>query len=259
MDDAPPPMGDNQPPISERLAMDYAETLQRAQDLIDAAERLPQTVELDDTEALGKVAKYVKQCREADAPVEAARKKEKGVFDAMSAEVQAFFTPTQVRLKAVSTRATNMIGDYNRRKAAAEADARRKVAEEQREEANRRAEVARGHEAAGNTAVANQLMEHAVKSDELADKMEAKADAPVADLVRTQTDGALVTGSVKWAFEIENEPRLRQVLSVDLGEHFALSHIEQALRGYARACTRDKVTPTYPGVRFYEDFKGIVR
>ena len=256
---APTPIGlGHNRPIPEILADNHAELIQRAQDIIDAADRLPDECDVDDGETLERLAAYVRQARAANATVDTARSGEKKVFDDAGKAVQAFFAPVQDKLDRAKRKAEGVINDRNRR---AE-DVRRRealeAAERERQEAERRAEVARSLEADGKTAASAPIMEHAVAGEQMAEALERKAVSSTADLVRTQTGAGTVSSKGDWAFVIDDSAALRATLG-KLADHFTQADIEKAVRAFKTAEKKAGRTPALPGVTFSWTTSAVVR
>jgi hypothetical protein len=244
--------------LTDKLADAYEKDIQRAQEIIDAAERLPATCELGDEETLEKLANYVRQARAHDQLLEVKRKDEKEPIDRAGREVQAFFTPWQIKLNAAKTKAEGVINTHNRARETFERNRREEQAKAAAAEAQERADLAAQQQLDGRTGMAEANLETALDRERDAARLTQQAQGSAADLVRTTTAGGTVSSRATWEFEITDASALRATLG-KLGEFFTKPEIEKAVRGYLGHCKRAEMTPELPGVRFYEDRKAIIR
>ena len=121
--------------------------------------------------------------------------------------------------------------DYAREQAEA---ARREKAErerKEREEAERQRALAEKHAGTGRAA---QHETRAAVAESRAEEAGAAANAPVADLTRTRTGGATVSGKETWVGKIEDYSKVVASLG-PLGAYFKPEEIERAVDKWAKA------------------------
>lgn len=160
------------------------------------------------------------------------------------------------------------VAEEERQRAAAAAAA-------ERERAARAAKAAEEAEAANRQNVAEVILESAVKSEAIADSLDARAQGPVQDLARVRT--AVATSGLRAVpgFEIVDRDALRGSLGV-LGHSFTADAVMAAIRkfradaeafekwGFASEDQDQpkryvKASPELPGVAFYIEYAGSVR
>jgi hypothetical protein len=251
-------IGHNQPPLIERLAMDYDGKIAAANTLAERAKGL-QTIALGDSAALDLAANVIRDARTQDKMLTADKAKEKEPFDTAAKAVLDFFRGPLATIQTAKTTAQRLLDDHTARQ---DADARRllkEAAEREREEADRRAEVARKMEANGVQAGAEQVMDFALNSETGASQMEqAATHGSTADMTRTYTDSGTVSGKTEWTFTITDPEALRATMG-KLGDYLTIAAIEQAVRGYKTAATKAQRRPELPGVDFSKVSKALVR
>lgn len=245
---------------AEFIGMKHKAAFVIATAVLNAEAQLPAKVETDAD--LDRLAKHVKDARSAKAGLEAARTTEKKRFDEAGKEVQALFTPRQAKLDATSAVALGRINAHNRiveEKRRAEAAEAARV---ERIEADRRAAAAAAVESQGLNDVAETIMDSALDSQAVAEKLDRVSTGSAADLVRTTTSFGTVTSATKLTFEVMDSTALRATLGA-LGDHFGAVEIDKAIRSYVAANKKIGATATtikpIPGVRFYEDRSAQVR
>lgn len=171
-------------------------------------------------------------------------------------------------------RLENLIRDHAFRVAEEERRKAAIAAAEQRARQEAEAKAAAEAEAANKTAVAEVLMDEAVKTEKLAAKIEARADGPVQDLARQRTEEGVVGLQGRNTFRITDEAALRATFG-HLGPHMPFDGIERALRDFLNAQkdagklrmadaifeARKAITtdPSIPGVDFFVQYSGSVR
>ena len=252
-------MGANNPPeptLIERLAVTYGEGIQIA--AMAAASPPLKVIGLEDTEALDEAVAYVRRMTAYEKRLEELRKEAKAPLDEAVKTAQAFFKPTIDKVVAAKASVLGVINAHNKLKADAEARAYREAAELERQRAAEQAAAAATIETAGGTAAGDAVLDHAVRSEEMAERMDRKASGPVADLVRQNVGGGVVSGSTVWTFEIVDQPALRATLGA-LGDHFTAADIEKAVRSYMAQQKKIGGKPALPGVTFGSEQKAIVR
>lgn len=259
----------NNPPLVdvEAIANKHKEAFVIATAVLNAEAILPAPLPADsdktyDPADLERLAKHVKDARTAKAGLETARTTEKKRYDDAAKQVQGLFTPRQAKLDDTSKVALDRINAHNRRVEEAERKKAAEAAKKEREEADRRMAAAAAIETSGLADVADTIMESALDSQAVADKLDRVSTGSAADLVRTQTAGGTVTSATTLAFEVTNNDDLRAALG-DLGPFFGQTEIEKAIRAYVAAAKRmgkdaGTIKPL-AGVRFFADRSARVR
>ena len=238
------------------LAVDDPESSARAAERVVALRALSKKV--DDT------------CQEVGSPLFEAHRRVTAFFNGLN--------NTDARKPGVLTRHKKRLEDLIRDHGFRVAAEQRRIAEEaarlQRERLAREAEAARIAEAANKTVTATVLIDEAVKTEQIAEKLEARAEGPVQELARQRTDQGVVGLRGSNSFEIVDINALYASLG-PLGQDISLDAVNQALRGYiARAVKAGRVTvseeligprraiavtPAIPGVDFFVLYSGSVR
>jgi len=259
MSEALATIGDNQPPadadpLRERLTSDYADLVKRKADLLEAADRVPDTIEDDDT--AGKVADFIKQLMACTKSLNSHRTSEKEPYLAGGRTVDGFFKglaePLDKKKKVIEARLTT----YQRQKAEEERRAREAVEKRAQEEAARLQREAEEKAAAMQD---DSQLEDAVSSAEQAQAAreaaaiaERNAHVKAADLSRARGDyGSVASLRTFWDFRELN----RDTLDLEtLRQHLPQAALEQAVRSFVKAGGR-----TLSGVVIFENANTVVR
>lgn len=228
--------------------------------VLNAEADLPAKVETDAD--LERLTKHAKDCMSASKNLDAARTGEKRRFDEAGKQVMAIFKPRIDKLDASKQVALGRITAHNRiveeRRRAEAAEAARL----ERIEADRRAAAAAQIETAGMSDVADTIMDSALDSQAMAEKLDRQATGSAANLVRTQTSAGTVTSATSITFDVTDAKALFASLG-PLGAHMALADIQKALRAYIAANKKQGATaatmPPVPGVTFTTEISARVR
>lgn len=264
-DSAPAPMGHNLPQGDDLVTVlteQNADLIARRDELLDALDRVPETIEDEDTN--GKVADFVKQIGAAIKRTDDRRKTEKepyleggrnvdGVFRKIADPlVKAKETLTKrmtayQRVKAEEERRRRLEEEEAARREAAEAEARARAAEAE-------AQAETGHQASRQID-ADSAAKQAEQASADAVKASRAAGAKAADMHRSRGDyGATSSLRTYWDFEIVN---LNKIPLAKLRPHIPQNAIEQAIRSYIRAGGRDLGGDDV--VRIFENTTAVVR
>lgn len=220
--------------------------------------KLPQTLELDDADALEDVAGYVRRARDMDSQLEAKRTEEKTPFDNAGKVVQGFFKPAQDKLADAKKNAERIIGDRNARLKRREQERAEEAAKLARAEAEKTASAAAALEDKG-AGSADLVMDYAVGQEAQAVALEAQAQGPTADLVRTRTGSGLVSSRLgPWQIEFVDREAFKATLG-PLRDSFTQEAVEKACRTYAVSETAAGREPVLPGVRLWREELANVR
>ena len=245
----------NNPPdelalLRERLEESNAPLLKRAEELLAAADRLP---EIDGDATAGKVADYIKLVGAAIKTGETARTSAKEPHLAAGRAVDTFFKarvtdPLDALKRNVERRLTAYLqAKEAERRRAAEEEARRV-----REESEARARAAQEAEARGATHEAAAAMDAAVAKEAEANSAAEQAAAKPSELSRTRGEvGSVASLRQVWKGEIVS----RQDLDIEaLRPYLPIAALETALNGFVKAGGRE-----LRGARIYQHTSAAVR
>ena len=227
-------LGHNNPPSdAELLAAKLAETnaalLQRAKDLIDAAGRIPDMFE--DEETAHKAAEFIKRVNTCKKALEESRKDAKEPFLVQGKMVDTFFKAHDASLDKAIAKAKIPLDTFT--KAKIDAERKRLAAEEERKRKEAEALAAVAVSAASTDVGAGEIaFEEALEAELEAGKLKTASEAKTG-LAAVRTDTG-VTASVRttWVGEIEN------VGALDLEAlRFLIpaAALQTALNGFIRA------------------------
>lgn len=253
-------IGHNQPKpptpeeIRELLADENADLIRRRDELLDAVQRVPETIEAEDT--CGHVSDFVKQISAAAKMADTRRVGAKEPYLAGGRTVDGFFKTIAEPLDKAKKTINARITEFLRRKEAEERRAREAAERAAREsaEAERREAERMAREAADDAALDAAIeAEHRAKQAE-ADRLAADKAAHVkaAELSRTRGDyGAVASLRTTWDFEGLD----RKAIDLEtLRNHLPQDGIEKAIRAYIKAGGRE-----LRGCRIYERTSAAVR
>lgn len=258
MEQTAPAIGDNMPPetppIRDRLVEDYAALAKRRDELIEAADRAPATVEDEDT--AGKIGDFIKQLTAAHKNAEAARVDEKEFFLDGGRQVDGFFKTITEPLAKAKKLIEARLTEYQRKKAAEERRRREEEERKAREEADRLAKEAAERAAAlaqeSDLDEALAAEEAAKAAAAVASKAHQETSANAADLSRTRGDyGSVASLRTFWNFRNLDRDKLDLA---PLRAHLPQDGLEKAVRSFIKAGGRD-----LNGVEIFEDAATVVR
>lgn len=224
-------LGHNNPPSqAELMAEKHKPLFDRLEALATRANDLPTVIKNE--EHLSAVTAVVLEVRALSGDERKAFKAEKEPWLIGSREVDSFFNTTfRDHIERMAEKLQRRCDDYAREKAEA---ARREKAErerKEREEAERQRALAEKHAGTGRAA---QHETRAAVAESRAEEAGAAANAPVADLTRTRTGGATVSGKETWVGKIEDYSKVVASLG-PLGAYFKPEEIERAVDKWAKA------------------------
>ena len=248
-------MGHNAPPsdaeyLTQQLKEKHDNVLYRAQQLVEAAYRLP--TEINDEETAGKASDYIKQVTGCHKNLEAVRVNEKEPFLSFSRIVDGFFKPIQDTLAVCKNKAQRPLDKYLIEKAAKERKAREEEAERLRKKAQEEANEAARVAAMNKPKEADAAMVQAASTETAAAKMEASAAARPAELARSRSEsGALASLRTIWVGELQNREEIDyRVLSHYLSDE----SLQKAINAYVKAGGR-----VLSGAKIFEKSETVVR
>lgn len=254
-------IGDNNPPadlllgapLREKLEEENQDILDRADQLLEAATRIP-AVTSDDI--AGKVGDYIKQLTALNKTAETRRTAAKEPYLEGGRNVDGFFKAITDPIADVKNRVGRKLTEYERVK---EAEARARRIEEERR-ARDAAERARleAEEAARAAADAKSL-DDAIAAERAAEvaaadlaKAAQAAEVKPAELSRTRGEyGSMTSLRTEWVFEdiVRADLDLEQ-----LRPYLPTDGLEKAIRAFIKAGGRE-----LRGVTIYESTKAVVR
>lgn len=251
-------IGHNQPPedvLTERLTEDHAVLLKRTDDLIEAADRVPDVIE--DEESAGKVTDFIKQLQACMKNAEGIRVKEKEPYLEGSRRVDGFFkNKISEPIGKTKVMIEQRLTVYQRKKAAEEKTRRDEEQRLAQEEANRLRKEAEEQAAAleeeADLPDAVAAEESAKVAEAAAVKAENAANEKPAEMSRSRGDhGGLASLRTVWSFTDLD----RDTIDLEaLRSYIPLSAIEQAVRAFIKAGGRE-----LKGARVFEDTVTTVR
>lgn len=242
--------GNNPPSLAEILAEkpEHVALADKLEDLALRANTAPKVVKSDeDLEVVAKLIKDVRAFRDEE------RKRfevEKAPIRDAAAAVDSFFNAFKTRYENISRAMAERADAWQAekdRKAREKAAAERAAAEA---EAERQRKLKEKHEG-GKRAVVAEVREEAAKN--AAEAAGAAANAPVADLTRTQLDGVTASGTREWYGVIKDYG------NIDLNalrDSFLPAEIEKAI---ARHAKKHENRRPVAGVEFASRVKGVYR
>jgi hypothetical protein len=244
-------IGHNSPPVAEALADEHATLTARAASIVEAATRLPASV--DDDETAGRVADFTRQINACTKALDNARVSAKEPFLDGGRAVDGFFKKHSDPLAGVKKKAQQLLDAFAQRKADAERKKRAEEARLAREEADRLAAAVR----------TEADLNRAVEQEQVARQATAVAAAKPAEMVRTRGEqGGLVTGRTTWAHEITD---IHAIPLETLRRHFTPDAIDAAVRKFVAALSdadKAKVRDGWqmlPGVKIAERVISLVK
>lgn len=245
----PAPIGHNNPPtIEDELRERSTELLDRAQKLIDAADRIP--AELD-AESAGKATDFIKQVTTCAKAIEDKRKSEKEPFVEGGRKVDAFFKVHATDLDIAKSKASKPLLAYQTK--VQEEERQRRLEQERiaREEADRKAEEARKLANAGLDEQANVELNKALRDEKKADRLASSVQTGVGLGVTKADSGATASTRKRTVVEIVDRHAINYNL---LAAHFTVDAIQSALNSFVKAGGTEM-----PGVKIYEKTEVVVR
>lgn len=254
-------LGHNRPPpdlltgevLHERLEDDHAALVKRRDDLLAAAERVP---DITDDDLARRASDFIKQVMAAVKALEGARVSEKEPYLAGSRTVDGFFKSLSDPLDLIKRGIEKKLTLYLREKAEQE---RRERMERERlareEEAQRRREAEEAERKLADERSLHEAVEAQKRHEQAAAdrvKAEQEAGAKAAEMSRVRGEyGAVSSLRTTWTFSDLD----RGTLDLEaLRPHLPLDGLERAVRAFVKAGGRDLA-----GVHIFETTDAVVR
>lgn len=201
------------------------------------------SVVIADVATANKATSFGKQLKDtASKAVEPDRVREKTPYDNAAKVVQAFFKDAiQDKLTFAAKGIESALSAYQARLAEEERKRRLEEARKAQEEADRAAAAAQRTQSAD-------VLDTAIELTERAEKLQAKAVAPVADMARVSGSlGGTSAALTNWDFEVEDETKIPREYWV-LDRSKILAQVK-----------REKDACRIPGIRVKKDIKASIR
>lgn len=258
MTDTTPGIGHNLPPtdaeiLKETLADKNRELLDRAQALIEAADRAPATIEDDETEE--KITAFLGSIAKCEKSFEGKRVSEKEPYLTLGRVVDGFFKNQMDALEKARRKVKPALDarllwkrDQERKRQQEEAAERKRLADEQ-------AAQAAAAEAAKQPIKADELMTTAMNTEASANRMAEKAEGKIS-VVSRSSDGASANLRSVWKIETTDRAKLNLEL---LRHHFTDDAIQMALNSYLRTMAKPVEGQPLEGARIWEHTESVVR
>lgn len=257
-------IGDNKPPIPERLTIQYAEILGATVEIAARANAAPAKIESDEDHET--INKLIKDARAADKSLESHRKAEKDPYLKQADEVDGVFVQPRDRMRKIVEAMNKRVTTFLQAKEAAErarqqeeARIAREAEQRKREEAERQLAEAKKLESISTDVSETKRIEAAVTTSEArsyastAIAAERAATAKPAHIARTRTSSALSTLEEFWDHEILD---IEAVSLVALRSFIKQEHIEMAVREFVRVHGGSK---PLAGVRIFRNSRAKTR
>jgi DNA repair exonuclease SbcCD ATPase subunit len=220
-------MGANNPPITEVLPQKYEDFTRQANELLDAAKKVPARV--DDDETGGKVAELSKKMVAVKKTFETAFDGEKAPHNLALTQIGGFFKTWIERLETENKRIKAIGLDYKARKEAAEKKRLEEIAQKKREEQERLEREAR--DARQTKEAAQQALAEFERLSREADESKASATSEV-----EQAQAQVAIAEAKLARVKSDNSQMAATLAQRVVDGNAASDEEkQRMRGDAEA------------------------
>lgn len=248
-------MGHNNPPtdaeiLRETLEEKNRDLLDRAKQLIEAAERAPATIEDDETE--GRITDFIKQIMNCTKSIESVRVQEKEPYLTLGRVVDGFFKTKTNDLDKAKMKVKRTLDDRLRWKAEQERKRREEEARKLREEAERQAEEAARLEAEQKANSADESWNKAINTDSHATRVQQSAGDKLAKLAQSRgSEGSMASLRTVWKGELVD----RAALDLEaLRQHLPQDALQQAINSFVKAGGRE-----LKGARIFEHSESVVR
>ena len=235
----------NNPPSDKSVFVDTLQSrhgalLERSTELLEAAKRVPETVE--DAEIAGKLADFFKQLSMHSKAVDKSRTEEKAVYLERGRWVDSFFKEIVIQgipdtintMKARLTAYQRREAERERRRREEEERARREEAERARQEAEAKAAAAENDD---DLDAAVEAEEEAAERQAQAERAERATQAGTADLSRQHSSAGTVA-SLRTTWKCPAWSRSALDLEA-LRPYLADADLTKAIRAFIRAGGRD--------------------
>lgn len=224
-------IGHNNPPSDMEIVLERLAQHERAIRREMAFTPAPQTI-ADEQEA-GRVTDIIKAMKTVIKKVTDTHKAVKEPYLECSRAVDNWKKRLETELDAINAKYAKPLNDFLERRAQEERQRQIEAARVERERAEALAMEAQAHAEAGIADTANDLMDAAVNTEIMAERMEDKVHAAIpSQLVRTRSlHGATASQKLVWVGEIKN------ISAIDLNQlrsHFTTDAIQKAINTFIR-------------------------
>ena len=251
-------IGHNNPPtdaeiLKSTLAEKNAELLDRAAELIAAADRAPQTIEDDETEQ--KITAFLGSIAKCEKSFKGKRVAEKEPYLTLGRVVDGFFKNHMDALNNARKKVKPALDARLIWKREEQRRLDREAAAERQRLADEQAAAAAAAEAAKMPIKAEEMMTTAMHTEASASRMAEKAEGKIS-VVSRSSDGASANLRSIWKIETTDRNKLNLEL---LRHHFTDDAIQAALNSYLRTMTKPVEGQPVEGARIWEHTESVVR
>jgi len=269
-----PSIGDNNPPTDKEaqvanLLANNEELVDRKNELMEAAKRVPNDIHIDDKELAGKVADQVKIMKKCAVNADKCREAQKAPYLQAGSVIQKFFkddieTPLRDEVKKIEKVLTAWQGKVSERDdriAKEEAAEAARIAEEEakeaREEAERLAEEAKDSEDVDVAIEAEEAAEMATLLAGDAEQVAEKSLDQVADPKANEKISAEYGARLSSGTRIVHEIKFLRIVDLEaLRPYLGAEVIDMAVRAHIKAHGNDlEKIPQIKGIRIFADTK----
>lgn len=226
--------GHNQPPsdldiVQYRLSVQEIEI----QESLDAVTSTPVPEVIEDELVAGQITERLKSLKGVRKRVEAAHKEVKAPYWECCGAVDSWKKKLEAKLEEHERKAVKPLDTYLAKKAQEERERRLAFAKQQQEEADRLAEEARKHQAAGIAETAIELATASAQAEATAERVAASAVTKKSnELAKSYSEtGSSASQRVAWVGEIID---LAAIDLEKLRPYFTHAEIEKALKAFVR-------------------------
>ena len=251
-------IGGNNPPtnaeiLKDTLAEKNKDLLNRAADLIAAADRAPNTINTDEEEV--QITNYLGQIAKCEKAFEGIRVSEKEPYLTLGRVVDGFFKLQIDNLNRARTKVKPALDarllwkrEQERKRLAEEAAEKKRLADAQ-------AAAAASLEASQMQSKANDALSQAMNTEAHANKLEAKADGKIS-VVSRGTEGNSANLRSVWKIEQVDRSKLNLEL---LRYHFTDDAIQKALNSLLATMQKPVEGQPVDGAYIHEHTESVVR
>ena len=249
------PIGHNSPPSDaeylENHLRDVNEPLLNgAQKLIEAADRIPTTIE--DEETAAKVSDFIKLVNGSKKNLENNRVTEKEPFLKLGRVVDGFFKTVTDSLDKAKARAQKPLDAYLLKKAAEERKRREEEAAALRKKQEEELAAANALEKANKATASDNMLEQAAATEAAAQKAQEAAEAKQSDMAKARgTMGAVASLRTRIVGEVVD---MKTIDLEKLRPYMTMEAVQKALNLYVSAGGRE-----LRGANIYEKSETVVR
>lgn len=210
-------------PLLDRLKEENADLFARADELFQAAERIPEKIESEEIAA--KVGDQIRIMTACSKKLNEVRVAEKDFYHQTGKKIDAFFNPKKKFLDDKISQIRGRLNYYVQKKEQEERERREAEERRKREEAAEAARLAEQEKSIDSAVIAEQKQQEAEAAS-------VKANASTADKTRIRSDyGAVVSGSKHTTFD---ELDMKKIDLEALRPYLDKTAVEKAIRAFIK-------------------------